>query len=226
MSVAAHLKIRVEEYDQRVRTFIPGYEHLLNAAAAACGTALRGTRRPTIVDLGTGTGALAARCLEAIPLAALAGVDTDPEMLRLATRRFSRRRDGVTLVCGDLTRTPIPPVDAVVAALSLHHIPTPARKRAFYKRCFAALQPGGVVVSGDCHPSSVAALAAQQMQGWVSHLRQSYSAAETRGFFKAWADEDTYMTLEEELAILQSAGFAVDVSWRRSGFAVVVGVKP
>lgn len=226
MSVAAHLKIRVEDYDERVRTFIPGYENLLNAAAAACGTALRGIRRPTILDLGTGTGALAAGCLEAMPSATIAGVDTDPEMLRIATRRFSRRRRPVTLVCGDLTHTPIPPVDAVVATLALHHIPTPVRKRAFYKRCFAALHPGGVVVSGDCHPSSVAALAARQMQGWISHLRQSYSAGETRRFFTAWAEEDTYMTLEEELAILQSAGFAVDVAWRRSGFAVVLGVKP
>jgi hypothetical protein len=33
------------------------------------------------------------------------------------------------------------------------------------------------------------------------------------------------MTLEEELAIMQGAGFAVDVAWRRLGFAVVVGVK-
>jgi tRNA (cmo5U34)-methyltransferase len=226
MSVAAHLKIRLEDYDERVRTFIPGYDHLINAAAAACGTALQRVRRPTIVDLGTGTGALAARCLEALPSAAIVGVDADPEILKVAAKRFARRRAEVAFVCGDLTRTPLPPANAVVASLALHHIPTPARKRAFYKRCFAALQAGGVVVSADCHPSSVDALAAKQAQGWVAHLRQTYSAAETRRFLTAWAAEDTYTTLEEELAVIQGAGFAVDVAWRRSGFAVVIGAKP
>jgi tRNA (cmo5U34)-methyltransferase len=226
MSVATHLKIRVEDFDERVRTIIPGYEDLLSAAAAACGVALHHVRRPTIVDLGVGTGALAARCLEALPSATIVGVDADPEILRLAEKRFARRRQRVVLVCGDLTRTPIPPTDAVVSTLALHHIPTPARKRAFYRRCFTALGAGGVVVSGDCHPSSVEALAARQAQGWIAHLRQSYSPAETRRLFKAWAGEDTYTTLEEELAIIQGAGFAVDVSWRRSGFAVVLGVKP
>ncbi len=118
MSVATHLKIRLEDYDQRVRTFIPGYEDMLNATAATCGTALRHVRRPTIVDLGTGTGALAARCLEALPSATIVGVDADPEILRVAKKRFSRRRKPVVLICGDLLRTPLPPVDAVVATLN------------------------------------------------------------------------------------------------------------
>jgi tRNA (cmo5U34)-methyltransferase len=225
MSVASHLNIRIEDYDQRVRTFIPGYEHMLNAAAAACGVALAGTKRPVIVDLGVGTGALSDRCLQAVPGATIVGVDNDPDILAAAMRRFARRRSPVTLVRGDLARVAIPPADAVVATLALHHIHTPARKRTIYKRCFAALRPGGVVISGDCHPSSLQTVAARQMDGWISHLRQSYTAAETRRFFEAWASEDTYMTLEEELAIMQGAGFAVDVTWRRSGFAVVVGGK-
>jgi hypothetical protein len=34
------------------------------------------------------------------------------------------------------------------------------------------------------------------------------------------------MTLEAELAILQSAEFSADVTWRRGGFAVIAGAKP
>ena len=33
MSVASHLHIKLEEYDSRIRTFIPGYEDMLAAAA-------------------------------------------------------------------------------------------------------------------------------------------------------------------------------------------------
>jgi trans-aconitate methyltransferase len=225
MSVAAHLNIRLEDYDHRVRTFIPGYDHLLNATAVACAASLGHVRRPVIVDLGVGTGALAARCLDAMPAATIVGVDSDPEVLRVAMKRFARRPNPVTLVCGDLAKTPIPPADAVVATLALHHIATPALKRSFYKKCFASLNEGGVVTSGDFHPSGVNALAEFQMQGWVSHLLQSYSAVETRRFLRAWAREDTYMRLEEELGIAQSVGFRVDVTWRRAGFAVIIGVK-
>lgn len=225
MSVAAHLKIRLEDYDKRVRTFVPGYEHMLNAAAAACGVALAHVKRPVIVDLGVGTGALAARCLEALPNASVVGVDSDPEVLQVAMKRFSRRPHVVTLVPGDLAEVRFPAADAVVATLALHHIATPQKKRALYKRCFAALPPGGVVVSGDFHPSAVEALATRQVQGWTSHMRQTYSAAETRALFAAWAKEDTYMTLEAEMAIMQAAGLSVDVTWRRGGFAVLAGVK-
>jgi|WetSurMetagenome_2_1015567.scaffolds.fasta_scaffold255385_2 ubiquinone/menaquinone biosynthesis C-methylase UbiE len=225
MSVASHLRIHLADYDRRVRTFIPGYEAMLNAAAAACGTALERVRRPVIVDLGVGTGALASRCLEAVPSALLVGVDSDPEVLGAAMKRLSAPDRAVTLVRGDFTRVKLPAANAMVATLSLHHIPTAARKRAFYTRCAKALGRGGVLVSGDCHPSSVPALAARQEDGWVSHLRESYSAAATRRFLQSWAAEDTYMTLEDELSILQSAGFAVDVVWRRSGFAVIAGVR-
>lgn len=225
MSVAEHLTIPLEEYDRRVRTFIPGYEHMINAAAAACGVALGRVKRPVIVDVGIGTGALSARCLEALPAASIVGIDNDPEVLRVAMKRFGRRPHPVTLVRGDLKRVALPDADAIVATLALHHIDTPSKKRSFYKRCRTALRPGGVVVSGDFHPSSVAALAGRQLQGWVSHLRQEYSLAETRRLFRAWGEEDSYMTLEEELGILQSAGFAVDVTWRRGGFAVIVGVR-
>ena len=225
MSVADHLKIRLADFDRLIKTFIPGYDHMLNAAAAACGTAVEHVKAPVIVDLGVGTGALAARCLEASPNASIVGIDSDPEILRSAIKRFARAQSPVTLVCGDIHHTKLPKADAFVSTLTLHHIGVPASKRAFYKKCYAALNEGGVMVSGDFNPSPVSAIAERQMLGWISHLRQSYTPAETKRFLGAWAEEDTYMTLEEELGIMQAAGFRVDVAWRRTGFAVVVGVK-
>jgi len=226
MSVAARRKIDVAVYDRSIRTFIPGYRRLIEATARTCAVALHGTKRPTIVDVGIGTGALAARCLAEMPSATIVGIDPDADMLRVAMRRFARRPAPVTLVHGDLATTPLPPADAIVAALALRHAPTAPAKRAFYRRCFKALRPGGIVASGDCHPSAVAAVAASQMAGWIDHMRQHHTPAEVRRYVEARADEDTYMTLEEELGILQHAGFAVDVTWRHRGFAVVVGVKP
>ncbi len=53
-----------------------------------------------------------------------------------------------------------------------------------------------------------------------------YSARETRRFFAAWAREDRYLPLALEVKLLESAGFRVDVPWRRAPFGLVVGSKP
>ena len=88
MGVAIHLGIRLTEYDQRIRTFIPHYEEMLSVVAqAASWTA----RHATIVDLGVGTGALASRCLASVPGARVIGIDVDAGVLRMAERRLARQ---------------------------------------------------------------------------------------------------------------------------------------
>src|SRR5689334_8160288 len=75
---AAHLGIDLAEYDARIRTFIPDYQTMIDTAAFALQITVR-RRTPVVVDLGTGTGALAAQCLSRIPGARIIGVDEDPE---------------------------------------------------------------------------------------------------------------------------------------------------
>lgn len=224
MSVARHLKIDLSDYDRRIRTFIPGYEEML--AAVASTVTLIDRARPAIVDLGIGTGALAARCLAARPRARLYGIDADPEILDMARRRLSRRRPSrLTLVHGDFLRAPLPRCDAIVATLALHHIPSATVKQRFYARCFAALRRGGVFVSGDCFVAESPALTRRYLAAWEAHLRKTYGRREARGFFTAWAREDTYFPLAREWSMLAAARFRVEVLWRRPPFAVLVGWK-
>ena len=111
MSVAAHLGIDVAEYDARIRTFIPDYETLIDEGAAAVPRAAR-----TIVDLGTGTGALAARCLQRAPSARLHGIDADAGMLTIAAQRLAAAHPAAraSFVTGNFLRAAIPPCDAVL----------------------------------------------------------------------------------------------------------------
>src|SRR6187401_2152754 len=122
---ARHLGIHLADYDARIRTFIPGYERMLAAAASALQGAL--TRRsPAIVDLGIGTGALAHACLRRIPAARIIGVDEDDGMLAAARARLGRPLARTSR--GSFEAVDRPACDAVVASLALHHIPTPARR--------------------------------------------------------------------------------------------------
>ena len=220
MSVARHLNIRLDEYDRRIRTFIPKYEQMLDEAAGAL-KALPQRPELTIVELGIGTAALASRCLDAIPHAALVGIDADPEILEVARGRLAGARVPPVLTTGNFLEQDLPPSDAVVASLALHHVPEAAAKVALYRRIRNALREGGLLVSADCFPSADPALAARAMDRWRAHLLLSYSETETAGYFQAWAAEDTYFTLASELAMMRDAGFAPDVVWRADPMGVI-----
>ncbi|MCI0698582.1 methyltransferase domain-containing protein [candidate division KSB1 bacterium] len=224
MSVAQHLKIKLSEYDERIRTFIPNYEEMLDEVAAT--VALFGKKQPTIVDLGIGTGALAARCLAISPQARVVGIDSDADILALARRRLSQKRaQQPTLIQGNFLENALPRCDAIVATLALHHIAEAKTKQRFYAQCFAALRRGGIFANGDCFMAENAKLSQRYMEIWQRHLRRFYSLRQAQSFFTTWADEDTYFPLAQELVMLKAVGFEVEVVWRRAPFAVVMGRK-
>jgi len=220
MGAAAHLGIKLAEYDRRIRTFIPHYEDILDAAAAALADVVRS--RPAVTDLGTGTGALASRVLAAVPSARMTAIDSDAAMLGVAQRRLRGR---VNTLTGNFLSVPLPASDAITASFSLHHVPTRRRKAAFYAQCFDALRPGGVLVNADCALSSSRVLQARDRAAWLAHLQHTYSRQRAQGFLHAWAREDVYFPLDVELAMMRAAGFAPDVVWRRDCFAVVVATR-
>lgn len=220
MGAATHLGINLGDYDAVIRTLIPHYEELIGAAGAAVGALTR--TAPAVVDLGTGSGALAQAILTARPRARLTGIDADAGMLAMAAKRLRGR---ITTIHGNFETTPIPRCDVVSASFALHHIRASRRKAALYRRAYAALTRGGLIVSADCCLAATAALQKNHRAGWLAHLRQNYSPARAEGFLSAWAKEDVYFTLEQEMALLKRAGFKVEVAFRKTCFAVVVGLK-
>ena len=213
MGVASHLGIELSDYDSRIRTFIPHYEEMLDVGATAIPAAAR-----TIVDLGIGTGALSSRCLTHAPRARAVGIDVDPAILALAQRRLGSRASFTT---GSFLRAPLPACDSVVASFSLHHIRTRAAKGSLYKRIHAALRRGGLFVSVDCHPASDAVVRDVQFAAWLAHLRLAYTPAQAKATLASWSHEDVYVPLDAELALMRSAGFRVELLWRRGAFAVI-----
>ena len=221
MGAAAHLGIDLRGYDARIRTFIPGYDTMLRLAASALAATV--TRRsPVIVDLGVGTGALARACADVKSGARIVGIDEDEDMLASARRRLPRR---FTSLLGSFETIALPACDAVTASLALHHIPTTARRLRLFRRIHRALRSGGVAIIADCYLASTLRLQATDRAVWVKHLRENYTAREAKGFLLAWAQEDTYARLTDEIRLLERVGFLVDIVGRRHAFAVVVATK-
>lgn len=223
MAVAVHLGIPLDEYDARIRTFIPDYEEMLTVAASALSTLVTAT--PHIVDLGTGTGALAAACLRAVPRARLTIVDQDADVLAIARQRLEVHAVEVTTAAGAFEDVALPRCDAIVGSLTFHHIRSVASKQVLYRRFGAGLERGGVFLSIDCCPAAEPRLAHAQHAAWHQHLRISYDDEACRGYFAAWAAGDHYMPLATELQLIEDAGFSPDVLWRRGAFAVILGTR-
>jgi len=223
MGVASHLHIRLDEYDARIRTFIPGYEQMLDAGAHVL-RALA-TPAPVIVDLGTGTGAFASRCVAVRSDANVIAIDEDAAILEIARQRLARDGAVASFVQGSFLDVALPRCDAIVASLAFHHVRTIERKQQLYGDCHQSLTSGGLLVSVDCFVSADARLAELEREEWRAHLRCSYSEIETDGYFAAWAMEDVYFPLMQELAMIRDAGFAPDVVWRTAPFAVIVARK-
>src|SRR5262245_1445574 len=215
-AVAAHPGLNLAEYDDRIRTFIPDYEEMLDVAADAVPR-----RTKLIVDLGTGTGALAARCARRAPGARIVGIDADEAILAVASRRLGRRASFIT---DSFLRADLPRCDALVASFALHHVRTRRAKAGLYRRLRRSLKPGGRLIIVDCCPSAQRAAALVQRDAWLAHLRQAYSARKARQLLDAWGREDVYVPLDAERALLDWAGFSTDVLWRKGAFAVLVGL--
>ncbi|WP_285561099.1 class I SAM-dependent methyltransferase [Actinoplanes regularis] len=101
-----------------------------------------------IVDVGCGTGSLAAMLARVEPRARIIGVDPDPEVLAIA-RSKSRAVEwsaGRGDALGESLADGI--ADTVVSSLVLHQCPVPV-KRAMLESMAAVLRPGGKLVITD-----------------------------------------------------------------------------
>jgi len=127
-------------YLDLMRSEMPGYERLQDAAAAATGD---GAAR--ILELGTGTGETARRVLARHPGARLVGIDASADMLAVARERLPGADLRVTRLQDAL---PDGPFDLVFSALAIHHLDGPA-KADLFARVAAVLAPSGRFVLAD-----------------------------------------------------------------------------
>lgn len=179
-----------------------------------------------VLDLGGGTGALSATVLGGLPKARVTVLDVDTAMLAEARRRLAPYEGRVEFREGSFL-DPLPAADAVVASLALHHVHDLDAKIDLYRSIHDALVPGGVLVNLDAAVTEDNRLRALTFDRWAALMgEQGIPDGEARGHFAAWADEDRYFALDEELAALRRAGFAeVECFWRRGSQAICCGLR-
>jgi ubiquinone/menaquinone biosynthesis C-methylase UbiE len=226
-SVERHLGLRVEDYDREIRRLVPHYDELVTEGTGLLARLV--ATDASVLDLGCGTGRMAAAILSALPRASVTLLDVDPKILDQARGRFRDQPDTegrVSFVLGSFL-DPLPARDAIVASLSLHHITALDDKTRVYRAAFEALPPNGAFLVLDATMSDDPRLAAAGFDRWAEWMiAHGIDEQAARRHFADWAREERYMPLADELRALREAGFArPECFWRKGPVAVYGGVK-
>ena len=212
-------------YDQTRRRYIPCFDDFY-------GTALELIPHPRdaaikILDLGAGTGLLAALVAEAFPKAQITLLDISGEMLAKARERFVAQTQRMHYHTLDYIHEPMPGrYDVVVSALSLHHSPPDDLRRVFGK-IYTALKADGIFINADQALGPTLALEEQYHQTWLRQIRQLGCTEHEIALALERMKADRTSTLDDQLTWLKAAGFEqIDCWYKHYRFAVYAGYKP
>jgi len=185
----------------------------------------RGIRSGVVVDVGCGSGPIAAPLVEAGY--DVIGIDSSPAMIRLASARAPRARFRV----GSLTAAHIPRCDAAIALNEvINYVPRQRLLplRAFFARVYHALRPGGVLLldfmaspDGRTYPAK-----SRAGRDWAIVARASFDRAtnvltrEITTFRKVGRD---YRRMKETHRVTPYPAAEVRDLLTRAGFDVTMG---
>lgn len=185
---------RVDSYEDHMRPWRAYYRWLGELIPA---------QAETLLDLGCGTGLELDEIFRLHPDIRVTGIDLAPGMLARLREKHPERK--LTLTVGDYLTVPLAPCafDVAVAFETLHHFP-PETKLGLFRRIFAALRPGGMLLEGDYIAES------DEMETYLFQelARRRARQQVPEGTFVHF---DTPLTLAHELSLLSQAGFTAEV---------------
>jgi tRNA (cmo5U34)-methyltransferase len=211
------------EYTALRRRLVPAFDAFYGAAVAAI-ECRSGGPVARVLDIGAGTGLLAAAVAERYPDARFELLDGSGEMLSEARERLDGRVTAVH-VQDMADGLPAGPFDAVVSALAIHHLED-GDKRVLFGRVYDVSRPGAVFVNAEQVAGPTAELADRYRATWETMCRDLGASDVEIAAAKQRRQYDRCADAESQLGWLRDAGFATaDCVYKLWEEAVFVAVK-
>jgi len=211
-------------YDRARRQLVPCFDDFYGTAVESIPYGRDAAIR--VLDLGAGTGLLSDMVARAFLRASISLVDLSPEMVGVARWRFAGEPSRFYVRVMDYTRELLPGrYEAVVSALSIHHLDA-SEKRDLFRKVYSVLCDGGVFINADQVLGSTPEIEARYRAAWLRQVRERGVSEGDLAAALERMKEDKSSTLEEQKAWLEEASFEqVDCLYKSYSFAVYGGYK-
>jgi len=223
MSNATHevFEITASTYDADRAKLIPCNDAFYRRA---CDLIPGGAKK--ILDLGAGTGLLTLHIRSWYPEAQIHLIDFSESMIELAKKRLANDKN-VTYEVADYVAAPLGEgYDAVVSALSIHHLEHDAKKTLF-KKILASLRPGGAFVNAEQVAGPTPLLDKVYKDLWLQQVREAGATPQQIADSLYRQQDDRCASCEDQMEWMRDAGFIdVDCWFKDNRFAVIAGTKP
>jgi tRNA (cmo5U34)-methyltransferase len=201
-------KFPVEEYEDLVRKFMPGYDGFYALCEIVLAEDL--PERAEVLIVGAGGGKEISAFGKAFPGAQFVGVDPSEKMLAVARARTEKEdlQARVTLVRGSVDDVDENEFAAATALLVMHFLPDNGEKLRFLESIARRLKPGAKFIIADgCFDKSSKDFE-WLMQTYQNHARRNGAPEEVVAEADAMIREKVFCVPEQrELELLRAAGF-------------------
>jgi tRNA (cmo5U34)-methyltransferase len=213
------------DYDRARRQLVPCFDELYGTVLSLL--RFRQWAEVSILDLGAGTGLLSALVAGALPKARMTLVDFSEAMLKKARRRFASESARFDVEVMDYAKEPlVGEYDAVISALSIHHLED-GEKRRLFRKVYEILPEGGIFVNADQVLGTTPEIEGRYHEWWLHEARDAGVSEHDLAASLERIEQDKNATLESQLGWLEEAGFEeVDCPYKNHRFAVYGGRKP
>lgn len=222
-SVEKHFDEMARDFEQVKRKVIPGYREIEKCIFSYL--SFTRSRKIALLELGTGTGALAQDLLKHFPRAIYTGIDFSDKMLEIAAHRLRKYDKRVTLQNADLNKMKVGGrYDLIISLFTIHHV---FNKKGLVKNLYTLLKPGGCFFYADAAFSTHQKLEKKFIAGWKNFMaRSGLSRGKIGKVIEAHRRYDHPETIETQLHFLKKAGFKhYDIVWCREKNAAFFATK-
>lgn len=205
------------DYDGFIRKLVPGYDFFQTITPVLAGNP------KTVLDIGCGTGNIAAAIRKLHNSADITCVDPSEEMLSIAKTKVNA--EFIQSKAEDFKFDST--YDCITSIMALHNIQTREEREAVYKNIYNSLNSPGVYITADMVKGENETTDSLYMHMWRQYMLANIPAEEVDNkWIPLHKEKDVTYKVSEQMVMLYDAGFrSIDIINKNINFVIMAAYK-